>query len=366
MKKKILLILFLTASILLRSQEVKTISPVFLKIFPVGDKDGEFGYIEASDYKGGSPPINVWGMGFDLDKNIYFSDVLNERYVIFNNDYDFIKNINYKYASGRQLKFISDDLLMMFYNSSSFSLFSIKKEKLLFFIGLSQKQFGSTNFFIYHEDTAFTYTIDGEIVCFQNPTIYWEKPNVMISTEETRKLFKPTYKGLKIDKEDRLFLNGKLLTRNYRHYITYWDEQHKNMSRPENTIVYEYRDSRFETMNVYLGEDKDGNTYWGYSQKFCVVFNKDGWPIDKFLWDDDSKMKEEISIFPPAIHPNGDIYLLYPSPKGAYLYMLPRTWGYDPKPGICTEDNVRVRVRPSLKAEIVCALKKDEKNRDTR
>lgn len=341
------------------------ISEVLLKEIYIGDKDGEIGFFSTpSTDKGGGREIFCKGLGFDFDNNIYFADLANERYLVYNYDLDFFKKIQTKFSGGVQLKFLTNDLIFRYSNSREFSIVDINKKELLARVYLDEH--GEYNFsrtkdnFIYYNNTVFHWTNNGEIVSFVNPGL--EENKSFTPPEETRKnIKKKKYKGLKIDDQDRLFLNGKLLTRNYFHFTTYWADKHKSMISPSNVIDYDYMPTEFTSGPIYCGEDNDGNTYWTYSIFDYLIFNKDGWLIDIIEWERD---KEYDSYnYPATIQRYGDIYIiaLNYKQKKYELIMLPRTWGYDPKPGICAEDNVRVRVRPSIKADVVTALKKDEK-----
>lgn len=370
MNRKIWIIIFTAVTILLHSiPEYRTVKVVLLKEFKYGSKDNEIGFYETpKNDKGPNMEYYCKGLGFDFDDNIYFADLANKRYTIYDYDLNFLKIIQTKFSGGVQLKFLTNDLIFRYSNSREFSIVDINKKELLsrvYIDKIGEYKFTNTeDNFIYYDNTVFHWTEKGEIVSFVNPSPEGNKS--FTPPEETRKnIKKKKYKGLKIDDKDRIFLNDKLLTRNFYHFITYWGEKHKNMIPPVDNIEFvDYTEfKKFSTGFAYYGEDKDGNTYWGTSIFSYYVFNKEGWMIDFFRIPDEDFINYGFVNDPATIHKYGDIYLIgrdYKKEKYD-LMTIPRTWGYDPKPGICAEDNVRVRVRPSLKAEIVSFLKKDEK-----
>jgi len=177
------------------------------------------------------------------------------------------------------------------------------------------------------------------------------------NTEETRKLIESKYKELTLDDKDRLILNGKILTRIFSDYLDFWEEQHKNMSPPKGTISL-VKISNYSYC-LYLGKDKDDNQYWGnfYGIKYNVfIFDKYGWLLTTFTI---KNIKIKIH---PAIHPLGDVYYLDFDGKSNYIYMVPRTWGYDKTTkGTCIENGISIRLRPSVIADILGKLNKDDK-----
>jgi len=367
-KRSLFIFFLLLVNIYLHSiSDYRIVKVVLLKEFNYGSKDNEIGYFSTPySEKGPSTEYYCNGLGFDFDNNIYFPDTANKRFYIIDKDLEFKQNIFFDNPYGIQLKFLTNNLIFIYNNNCGFAIVDIEKKELLARVYLSKKdnyKFSNTeDNFIYYDNTVFHWTNNGEIVSFVNPGLEGNKS--FTPPEETRKnIKKKKYKGLKNDDQDRLFLNGKLLTRNYYQFITYWMEKHKNMIPPSNSIDFEYGSYKFTSGFTFCGEDNNGNTYWADSIFDYYIFNKDGWIIDKFLVEKSDFKGHRSSNFPPTIHKYGDIYLIlriHTENKYDFI-MIPRTWGYDPKPGICAEDNVRVRVRPSIKADVVTSLKKDEK-----
>jgi len=107
-----------------------------------------------------------------------------------------------------------------------------------------------------------------------------------------------------------------------------------------------------------LGKDKDDNQYWGnfFGKDYNLfVFDKDGWLMEAFT-------PKNINIkIHPAIHPLGDVYFLDFDGKSNYLYMVPRTWRYyKTTKGTCIENGISIRLRPSVNADILGKLNKDD------
>jgi len=162
-----------------------------------------------------------------------------------------------------------------------------------------------------------------------------------------------------IDKKDRLFLEGKILTRNYRVFVEYWEDEHRGKSSPKNAQPFEIEKKYIYETPTLIGKDKDNNTYW-FSNKDIIIFDKEGWLIENYK----TPKNFERTAW-PAVHPLGDVYYMtydmLHTPKYIEICMVSRTWGYNTsKPGKSKSDKVKIQLRPSVKSDVVDELKKDE------
>ncbi len=170
--------------------------------------------------------------------------------------------------------------------------------------------------------------------------------------------------GVDIDGENRLFLNGELVTRDYDVYIRYWMEKNKVISPRDfwQDKRHAYPPTSGTSSGVtYFGKDAKGNQYWSEVSEYVSVFSNQGFVIDYFRYDF-SKSKTL-----PAVHPCGDVYFLDYDKDGVYLYRVENVWDKQGRAfwhttnATVTAPNVRLRKTPSLTGAEQGFLQTDER-----
>jgi len=299
-----------------------------------GKNIDELGYFEESV----TVPEGPFGIGFDKTGYLYISDRWNRRIVIYDNKYkayESINNISQYYAliAAKQFEIDAQGNIVTYslfesciskIDKKHNIIFNIKPNKVSIFKDFNQ------NYYVVYKNNFFYYTTgntDEEIICISNPEIDPEK-NIkkILNTEQTKELFTSNSyfndDGLTLDSKNRLFLNGELLTRNYKTFYNYWLERYDNENNNENKKTlqkYWLSKDASDEMN-YLGKDYSGKYYWAYQNNYIAIYN----PNESFfkLFEYDYNKSKSI----PAVHPSGDVYFLDYDEKQVYLYRVKNVW----------------------------------------
>jgi len=348
--------------------------------FPVGTQIGEIGY----DNGYGRGPGALF---FDEKGFFYICDGWNDKVLVYDSNYHFLKEIFNIYSSKAKQVFAIDKKYFIDYSYNfSFSVDEFDGEKL-FLINLSNSEYRNEIYyypsFIFEKNIVFIYLKNGSIICIPNPGKDNDKNmQKILDNNTTKDLFESAsdydLDDLQIDGENRLFLNGELLTRNYKVFYNYWKDKHerlkyKNRNNKNIKSPQDFLNSGF--VMTYLGKDKSNNFYWDANQAI-LIFNKEGWLIDGFI----SKNMKSKSI--PTIHPSGDVYFLDYDQKGVYLYRVKNVWdpesrvkwyresgvkdvqpknhGSKNQTAIVTDSLLSVRKSSSLKGSVIGSLKKGD------
>jgi hypothetical protein len=178
--------------------------------------------------------------------------------------------------------------------------------------------------FFYYGNVLFFHDGEGRLFSIVNPSLdeAANRKNFR-NTEQTRKLFQPgsgfNLKGLTLDSEDRIFLNGELQTRDFAAFFSFWAKLYKN-EKSKLTKTGSYYGLSSASYMDFIGNDRNSNWYWYIGRKYVIIHNKDGAVISELEID------PEKSRIIPAVHPSGDVYFLSYDDKGVYLYKIARRW----------------------------------------
>jgi len=317
MKKKniygnILFVLFFILFIFfsLTSAEFNSYKLEKITEFKIGDGINEIGY-KPSMFNRGIPNA----IGFDKN-SVYIGDDANNRVIILNYNLKQVNEIKNKLwlSAATQYEFDSNNEIIG--RCGQYSIMKLDREfNLVFNIDYSilknYRIHFSDNFIVFN-NIIFSYLVNKKIICIINPTISIKKNiNNIMDPAQTRALFQSNsgldMDGLKLDQKNRLILNGEILTRDYDTFYSYWQEKHdeNNEKQPKlNIDIKVDKYVNYPTSLIYLGRDKDGNHYWGADNSVILVYNKKGFLLDAFKYD------ENKSKTIPAVHPSGDIYFL--------------------------------------------------------
>jgi Bacterial SH3 domain len=208
-----------------------------------------------------------------------------------------------------------------------------------------------------HKNFLFVHDDVGLLNAYQFQPGYTGTP-VLLNTEQTRRLFKPDsgvdLAGLSIDSQDRLFLNGELVTLEYKTFASYFKEKNGNIPRIGQAVSLSADPLKFSNEGTnYLGRDADGNRYWG-GEGGSAVFNAHGNFIEYFIIMGAAKYR---TVW-PHVAPNGDLYFLGNDDTWISLYRVKNIWER-PKPiGILNDSAVRLRATPNTTGQIITQLNK--------
>jgi hypothetical protein len=231
-----------------------------------------------------------------------------------------------------------------------------RKGEFLINIGIDYTQrnnFTKITTSVFIKNLVFIEDIQGKYHAILNPGTDWRE-NYKNLMDPKEAIAKSGIKSLKIE-NDLIFYNNELVCRNFGKLYTYHE---KNTAKSPNKKIYTVNFDLHGVNPDYFGKDKDGNTYW-LNTRTIYILNDEGSLIDLYKIEE---MDADYTRY-PAVHPLGDLYFIKGDQEKQkhILYMIPRVWGYDIRPGKCTEDRVRIRQRPSLEAETVGFLSKEEK-----
>jgi hypothetical protein len=348
MKKMVKYSLFCIAisifSISLEGQETNSYPLIEVKIFDIGKGDEQLGYDSSQIVKQGPT-----GIGFSNQGRLYVLDYFNNMLKIGNARFDLIKAIKIDDDTWSPITLLVTKDIIIGLNSYRASY--IKNDGIVKNLIWHENAFNPIKV-AFIPNYCFSYS-DNELTVFLFDSK--EKAGYRVLNESaTYALIDTPEKygliGVTIDGKNRLFINGKLETRDYRAYMEYWAQKYNfvnviSFCRDSMHKVTPYSEEQ-EGIN-YLGEDINGNIIWSVYGMTILVFTRKGQCINKFDYDN-NKCKTL-----PAIHPSGDVYFLDYDKEGVYLYRVENV--------TVTAPNVRLRNKPSLTGEEAGYLQTDER-----
>lgn len=179
----------------------------------------------------------------------------------------------------------------------------------------------TVNSALYYEKYLFIHDKNNKLLCIKDPSMDVNKnKSSVINEEETIKLINSgVLKGLTIDSEKRVFVNGELKTLNYPTYIKYWTSRNPDITGSIRGYDYTSEFLKGFKFDQYLGVDLDNNYYWGYWGA-VMIFSMNGYFLDLFLYD------QKLSDAFPAVSPDGDVYFIKHGEDKVTLYKIEREW----------------------------------------
>lgn len=324
MRIYILITLIISFNIII-AEEIHDYTEILVHTFNTGEGNDELGalYGEAAM---GTNETDVTAMCFDKDDNLIINDYMNFRTVIYNKDFT-LKKI-YTSSSYANYLYVSDSLVYGVYESRTHFILNKENSTVvsLAIPAYIANKFTTTT--VFTDNVIFSYLKDGSIVSFVLEDLDTLKYSEMLDSKKTRMLFSEKKKyGLDdfhLDSKDRIFYNGKLQNRDHDTMYKYWVSQHKKNNEKEPRKVPKV--PKYETLSgissLFIGEDNDGN-YYRSSVKGCIIFDKNGWVLDYFRFDNRS-------FIPGAINSKGDVFYLARDNKDGKLvinlYKIERQW----------------------------------------
>jgi len=324
-------------------------------------------------------------IGFDKDGKLHINDSHNERIVVYNNLLKQERIISYKdfseFAGVIQLYFDNDTISG---NSTGVFIGKISKTGKAIYrfnlaMGFPPQEIQNDNFIIINNNVFYRLYNDGFVLYPNLDTDYQNNLKKMVNSETVYNLFKADSKMDKkqyninnlVIENDRLILDKKLITRDYKTFVEYWKEKHQGMEDKNNyrVIPAGVNFTKFGDM-TYYDNDAAGNIYFADSDQSMVIFDKDGWLIESYVLNRDGY--QLIS----AIHPSGDVYNFGYDKTEATLYRIKNVWDaagraawYEnrkdftpPKPltAKITDNSVRLRDQPNLNGNFIIYLNKTD------
>ena len=168
----------------------------------------------------------------------------------------------------------------------------------------------------------------------------------LLDNGQTRALFAPDstwpHPGLVLDDKDRLILNGEIVTRDWKVFITWMLEKYGTIQRSGNASnwgnvgsseYYWIKGVPFDPQSLlnisyeFQGRDAAGNWYWS-----GVVITPQGLIIrNGQIVDESFKPDYDATWFSSSVHPNGDIYYLIHKRGVISLSKIENTWSPEAK-----------------------------------
>lgn len=348
---------FLFIMLTVLSQETyNEYSQVDVHEFALGNSNNQLGY--SGEPVG--PSYGVSGFGFDKSDNLYIGDYANCRFLILNPDYSY---------KGEIIRSVPDDIIITFDINGNLLLrrlniainINMQGETLLYVnlrnIKLKDEKKLRQDPIIITDNLLIAHLTDGSTISIPAPsadpktnrskiqdhvaTLSSIKvlsrsavdPESVLRIEKyppenqqsVANLFRGVNPGNSYGKFEGyiVFRGDEMLTRDCKTFYYYYNElRNEGEIKIGNAVDLTVDMDAIWKRRLYedfLGEDRDGNLYWDISYKI-YVFNKTGHLIDAFEITDMER------ICAPAIHPNGDIYLMNFSDNKHILSKVSRVW----------------------------------------
>ncbi len=170
-----------------------------------------------------------------------------------------------------------------------------------------------------------SYLENGKIVSVLQPSNDAKRNQMnFLNSEKTKALFANANpeipKGFSLDKKDRLFFNGELITGDFNTFYEYWmDYYTKN-----GVEYYKHAEHKINfsigAYNNLLGRDASGHWYWSKDYNIVMIFDKFG------ICQESLRVPENTSMIIPALHPSGDIYFMSYDKEQVYLWRVKKCW----------------------------------------
>ncbi len=257
---------------------------------------------------------------FFKNENLIVSDQtrMNMRTIILNKDYSFKKIVVNSFFRANIVHYDNVIIGMRFHETVNIFDQNFVQKSWLSYDNISF--FNGYKDLYYKDNTLFITDNSYKLWGIRNPSldINENKKNIMTEEEIIEEINSGKYKGLTIDSEKRLFLDGELQTIQYMKYILQFQNK-KDIAGTIKKFNYNYETLAKFSMDTYLGKDHDENCYWS-SSRTIMVFNKNGKLLNLFRFDEDK------SNTYPAVSPSGDIYFMGYGTDNVTLYKIKRQW----------------------------------------
>ncbi len=288
--------------------------------FSLGSSTGELRVYDASSMSGYPGPTSLT---FLRDNRILIVDVWNERLSIFNDEFEIQEEIhttNGRLVAGPFHYFADENVIIG--TSMPDTWAGIDLEGDVFFRMSKTDSPLPNNYFRsywYHNDVLFIHDRDNCLVSIREPSpVSEENRQRFLDTDQTRALFEAGSgwdpQGLSIDEQDRLFLDGELVTLDFRTFSDYWYEVHDGDMSKLSAF------GRRIGGDTFIGKDNQGYTYWDAAHQFILVFSADGKLIEWFRYDFNK------SSTPPTVSPEGHVYFMNSTQDTIDIYRVDRQW----------------------------------------
>lgn len=180
------------------------------------------------------------------------------------------------------------------------------------------KKFKDFKDLYYFNNDLFFIDRNNKLWCIKNFSKSYDenKSNLMNESETLNFLNTTNYKDFYIDDNKRFFYNNKLKTISFYTFFTFYKDIHGSEIIPLDNVKL----SKKSTHMTFLGNDIEGNFYWGRGTNRVVIFNNEGIYVDTIRYD-----INKTSTY-PIVSPKGDLYFMHHSPEVVTLYKINRKW----------------------------------------
>jgi len=310
------------------AQEVQLLIPTKVFDFPIGNSEDSFEYKPSINKDSFTQPISIV---FGRDGGFYILDPAVPAFKDYSSDNHFLRNIrldlsSYKFPYGTmQIAFAGPYNSQMSIDKNAI----ITNEAIFFFnkkmqyTGMSSTYLGPAEYPSVSIVGFGTFFWDSELRIFCNPFpilgYYDESKKNIMDEKALREYLKKTdnlLKGVSLDDSGILYVDGKPFLDNPRAYKKYFSTIDPEWLKNE-------KKGKFFRAQIKLGTDEKGRTIWGGPGSWIAIMSSDAkWvsayriqPSDTIIWGT------------PAMHPNGDIYLIgYPQDGETALYRVKKAW----------------------------------------
>jgi len=315
--KKILFLLYIIFLFNINSWgQINAYEHELIKTFPIGNGDGEIGFnSKAVEGAGRVAPLS-FSISNKLD--FYLGDIVNKRIVVFNQNLEYKREINWK-SAGRISKkmIITDDNDIIVYLPYS-GLFIIDENDNIKEINYNLPDYNelSNNNYFYFDSYIFYYDINKKLKASDKSNKKYEEAELKsilknLDSKAINKSWKNIVKEQKavdnveefINQENIHMIGNRILDVHYRQHKKYYDFMKKNI------ITIEEDDNKSIELPraydiIFINYDSDDNSYWYYEiegeKDIIIIHNRFGQLIDAFY-------TEKYALYNVA--PNGDVYV---------------------------------------------------------
>lgn len=338
--KKILVLIFIIFIFSINSWgQINTYEHELIKTFPIGNGDGEIGFnSEAVEGAGRVAPLS-FSISNELD--FYFGDIVNKRIVVFNQNLEYQREINWKSAGRISKKMIitdnNDIIVYLPYNG----LFIIDENDNINEIHYNSPDYNelSNNNYFYYDNYIFYYDINKELKAADINNKKHEEVELKgilknLDSKAIDKSWKNIVKEQKsiekaeefINQENIHMIGNRILDVHYRKHKKYYDFMKKNIITKKEDAKKSIELPRAYDI-LFINYDSDDNSYWYYEiegeKDLIIIHNKLGQLIAAFY-------TKKYALY--DIAPNGDVYVFVKDKEevqksnGYKLYKVTRQW----------------------------------------
>ncbi|MDA3850806.1 MAG: hypothetical protein PF447_06005 [Spirochaetaceae bacterium] len=356
----ILCFLYLMANVLNSEDRygwgTREITPDIIHVFPVGDGIGQLGCNDAM----GTSDTNPHGFAFDQEGNLYVDDIVNQRMVIFDPDFNYVRSLDI--IGGQRIRIQDDGILCIShgqiqkYDFDGNQLFTVNLEKLKYGnMSVLDQAYNIDSYLVFDND-VYLYLRNGEVLSIDNPTNNIQEnqarlvnPNNTINSLE--RIAAPQDDSLTMNKnsdprrlmpgedsaDTMLYNDGKPIVHDSRVFFGLnrnEDVEYRpqglslsvltgpqyvtpNFSGSQGAIPSEYYQGLLSGLGYY-GTDGNGYTYWWWNKRI-FIFDKDNNLYDMFSLPFSNTSQIAVTSL-------GNVYYLYSTEEEHLLCEIKRQW----------------------------------------